>query len=303
MNTDMLHSLQRIEQLATASKLARLVEMPLRYAYAIGFRVLRYRFTKKGVSKRVMTFFGVPMTVVLPASTDIYLTGGKSHNSEIRLARFLIRQLKAGGAFTDIGAHFGYFSLLAARLVGSQGQVIAFEASTTTYAVLSDNVASMPTVQAYHNAVSNKQEKISFYEFPVLYNEYNSLDIEQFTTENWFQEFKPTKIDVCAVTLDDFFTSTARMPDVIKIDVEGAELKVIQGATELLRRTKPVVVLEYLAPKRHNEGHQHAVALLRELGYQAKYIASDGSLVSCPDLNAHLYVQRIDSDNFVFVKE
>ncbi|MBO3270564.1 FkbM family methyltransferase [Hymenobacter defluvii] len=303
MNTDMLYSLQRVERLAAASKLVRMVQMPVRYVYAIGFRILRYRFGKRGVAKRTMTFFGVPMTVILPASTDIYLTGGKSHNSEIRLAKLLIRQLQAGAVFIDVGAHFGYFALLAARLVGAQGRVVAFEASETTHAVLSANVAAMPVVQAHHLAVSNQQEMISFYEFPVLYNEYNSLDVAQFIKEKWFQESKPKRIDVPAVTLDNFFASSTLVPDIIKIDVEGAELKVIQGATELLRRTKPIVVLEYLSPERHNQDHQQAVTLLRELGYQAKSIATDGALVSCSDLNAYLYAQHVDSDNFAFVKE
>ena len=58
MNTDLLHQLKRVEQLATASKLLRLLQAPGRYLYAIGFRLLRYRATKKGVMKQTNTFFG-----------------------------------------------------------------------------------------------------------------------------------------------------------------------------------------------------------------------------------------------------
>ncbi|WP_133273455.1 FkbM family methyltransferase [Hymenobacter radiodurans] len=302
MNTDLLHQLERVEQLATASKLLRLLRAPGRYLYAIGFRLLRYRATKKGVMKQADTFFGTPMTVVLPAGTDIYLTGGKSHDSEIRLARFLIQRLQPNDVFADVGAHFGYFSLLAARLVGPKGQVVAFEASATTHAVLAQNVAASAVVQAHHCAVSDQQETISFYEFPILYNEFNSLDVTQFENEQWFKEFKPTKITVPAVTLDAFFTSSGQVPAVLKIDVEGAELKVIRGAAKLLERAAPAVVLEYLEPKRHNTGHQQAAALLRELGYQSHRIGADGQLIVCPDLDAYLQAEQIDSDNFVFVK-
>ncbi|MGY2132995.1 FkbM family methyltransferase [Hymenobacter sp. HD11105] len=302
MNTDLLHQLERVERLAQAPKLMRLLRAPARYLYAVGFRLLRYQATKKGIIKQADTFFGTPMTVVLPAGTDIYLTGGKSHDSEIRLARFLIQRLRPGSVFADVGAHFGYFSLLAARLVGPTGQVVAFEASATTHSVLAQNVANTAVVQANHCAVSDQQETISFYEFPILYNEFNSLDVTQFEGEEWFAEFKPTKISVPAVTLDDFFARAGRLPEVLKIDVEGAELKVIRGAAQLLTRASVAVVLEYLEPKRHNVGHQQAATLLRELGYQSHRIGREGQLVPCPDLDAYLQAEQIDSDNFVFVK-
>jgi FkbM family methyltransferase len=303
MTADLLLQLQRVERLATAPKLMRLLRMPGRYLYAIGFRLLRYRVTKRGVAQQAQTFFGTPMTVVLPAGTDIYLTGGKTHDSEVRLARFLIQHLPPGGVFADVGAHFGYFSLLAARLVGAQGQVVSFEASATTHAVLATNVAAVPVIQAHHRAVSNRQELVSFYEFPVLYNEFNSLDVKQFAEEKWYGEFKPTKIEVLAVTLSEFFTAAARLPDIIKIDVEGAEYKVIQGASALLSRSAPAVVLEYLEPKRHNTEHQQAAALLRSLGYHTHRIGSEGELIACPDLDAYLQAEQIDSDNFVFMKK
>ena len=302
LTSDLLQQLRRVERLAALPKIGRLLRLRGRYLYALGFRLLRYRRTKKGVARQAMTFFNTPMTIVLPASTDIYLTGGKSHDSEIRLARFLIQHLAPGAVFADVGAHFGYFSLLAAQLVGAAGQVVAFEASAATYAVLAANVAAVPTVAAHHCAVSDTQERLSFYEFPVHYNEFNSLDIKQFAEEKWFKNEHPTKIEVPATTLDSFFTPAARPPAIIKIDVEGAEFKVIRGGTGLLRRAAPAVVLEYLEPKRHNTGHQQAAALLAELGYQAHRISPAGLPIACPDVDAYLLAQGIDSDNFVFMK-
>lgn len=75
------------------------------------------------------------MNIALPASTDIYLTGGKSHDSEIRLAKFLIKNLNQGDNFVDIGAHYGYFTLLGAHLVGKGGRVF-FEPGKSTYSLL-----------------------------------------------------------------------------------------------------------------------------------------------------------------------
>ncbi|AMR26798.1 hypothetical protein A0257_06520 [Hymenobacter psoromatis] len=302
VNAELLRSLRRVEQLAALPKLGRLLRRPGPYIYAIGFRLLRYSRTKRGVARQTRTFFDAPMTVVLPAGTDIYLTGGKSHDSEIRLARFLIQHLAPGDVFADVGAHFGYFSLLAARLVGEAGQVLAFEASRATYAVLAANVAAVPAVRARHCAVSDAPGQLAFYEFPVHYNEYNSLSIEQFAQEKWFQNEPATRIEVPAITLDSCFAAPAPPPDIIKIDVEGAEFQVVSGATELLRRAAPVVVLEYLEPKRHNAAHRQAAALLAALNYQPHRISAEGRLIACPDLDAYLQASGIDSDNFVFVK-
>lgn len=298
----LLTQLDKVEALAAASKWHRLWHAPAKYLYAIGFRRLVYARRKKGIVKQVDTFFGVPMQVVLPAGTDIYLTGGKSHSSEIRLARFLIHTLQPGDDFLDVGGHFGYFSLLASRLVGPTGRVVAYEASRSTYAVLAENVKNQPAIRAINQAVSDRQESISFYEFPVLYNEFNSMDVTQFAGEKWFQEFKPTRIDVPAVRIDDVLRENGLAPRIIKIDVEGAELKVIGGAAESLRRLSPYVVMEYLEPKRHNAEHRKAVTLLRELGYQPHTLQPDGSLQPCANLDAYLLQHGHDSDNFVFVK-
>ncbi|TGD82445.1 FkbM family methyltransferase [Hymenobacter wooponensis] len=299
----LLKQLDEVEALANATKWRRLLHAPGKYLYAIGFRQLVYARTKKGLVKEVSTFFGMPMQVVLPAGTDIYLTGGKSHSSEIRLARFLINTLQPGETFLDVGGHFGYFALLASRLVGPTGQVLAYEASRSTYAVLAENVKGQANIRAINQAVSDKEETISFYEFPVLYNEFNSMDVAQFADEKWFADFKPTRIDIPATRIDDILATTNSQPAVIKIDVEGAELKVIGGAAESLRRLSPYVVMEYLEPKRHNTEHQKAVELLRELGYAAHSLDVLGHPVPCEDLNAFLIEHNYDSDNFVFIKK
>jgi len=302
LTTDFLLELTRVERLANGSRLGRLLGAPGRYLFAIGLRRLRPAARQAGVARRARTFFGTEMTVLLPAGTDIYLTGGKTHDSEIRLARYLIRHLRPGAVLADVGAHFGYFSLLAARLVGPAGQVVAFEASAATFAVLAANVAAAPAVLARHAAVADHEQPVTFYEFPALYNEYNALDVGQFAQQEWFASHQPVPIQVPALRLDAVFGPAARPPDIIKIDVEGAELHVLRGATALLTRAAPAVVLEYLAPARHNEGHQQAAAALAVLGYQPHRITADGQLTPCPDVDDYLRGQGLDSDNFVFVK-
>lgn len=108
MNELLIKQLSEVEKIASSSKIRRLLDNPYKYLYAILFRQLAYSRKKREVIKTTTLFYGKKMKVALPASTDIYLTGGKSHDSEIRLARFLIQNLSGEEHFLDIGAHYGY---------------------------------------------------------------------------------------------------------------------------------------------------------------------------------------------------
>ena len=299
---DLVRKLAEIERLAQGSRWTRLWHMPARYLFALGFRELVYARNHRARPAQVTTFFGLPMRVLLPAGTDLYLLGAKSHESEMRLARVMMRYLKPKDTFVDIGGHFGYFSLLASQLVGKEGRVIAFEASRNTYAVLAENVQPQANVQAFNEALSDQPETISFFEFPVLYNEFNSMNVDQFRQEKWFAEYPPVKTEVAATTLDAAMMRLQAVPTFIKIDVEGAELKVIRGAATTLARHKPMLVMEYLAPNRENTAHQQAAALLQQWGYVSHAPTAEGQLEVCADLDGYLAKRGEDSANFVFVK-
>ena len=299
---DLFEKLAMAERLAQGSRWQRLLNAPGKYLFAMGFREFFYARSHRARPAQVTTFFGLPMRVMLPAGTDLYLLGAKSHDSEVRLARLLLRHLKPGDTFVDVGGHFGYFTLLASRLVGPAGRVVAFEASRNTYAVLAENVRNQPNITAHHLALSDQHETISFFEFPVMYNEFNSMDVDQFRNEKWFAKFPPQRIDVPATRLDDVVQCENLQPTVIKIDVEGSELKVICGAADTLRRYRPLVVMEYLAPDRHNTAHREATALLRQLGYASFAPASDGQMEPCDDLDTYLARHGLESANFAFRK-
>jgi FkbM family methyltransferase len=301
MDNILMQKLDTVEKLAQSGKLSRLLHQPLRYLYAQTFLKAIYPNTRKGVFRKGMTFFGQPMQLLLPAATDIYLTGGKTHDSEIRLARFMIRQLHAGDTYVDIGAHFGYFTLLASTLVGKNGKVFAFEAARNTFSILKKNIAGADKVQAMHNAMSDKQEMISFYEFPVLYSEFNSMNIEQFENEGWIKKYKPEKTEVRAVTLDSFTGVSKIVPSLIKIDVEGAEDKVIEGGREFFRVQSSVVVMEFLSESRLYGPHLKAMELLNGWGYRTFAIDKKGELQPV-DVLKYFHQQGIESDNIVFKK-
>ena len=299
---DLLHALERSAKLASTSKVKRMLAHPGKYLEALLHRKLFYANTHKARAATAQTFYGAKLNILLPAATDIYLTGAKSHPTELRLAKFLIKNLKEGDVFIDIGAHYGYFSLLAESLVGGKGWVYSIEASKGTFILLQQNVWQSERVKPFHLAISDEPGTISFYEFPVFYSEYNSTDIEQFKDKHWFKKNVPGKIAVKATSLDAFIAENNITPAMIKIDVEGAEVKVIRGGLHYFRENNPLVIMEYLQPSRQNHQHRQAAQLMYDSGFESFTISDDGSLQKCSDIDGWLREQHLDSDNIVFKK-
>ncbi len=293
--------LQKLEQLAGAGKLSRLLHNPARYLYAMMLSKCIYPVTHKGVLKNAPLFFGGEMQVLLPAATDIYLTGGKTHSSEIRLAKFMINQLEQGDCFLDIGAHFGYFTLLAASLVGGAGKVYAIEPARETYALLQQNTSVWNNIKLFHKAVSDKTEMVSFYEFPVLYSEYNTLDVEKFLKEDWIKKYNPQKTEIQATTIDNFVDENELNPAMIKIDVEGAEVQAIKGGAHTWQGQSPVLVMEYL-DEGNESSYTQAAAVMYGYGYKSYMITDEGKLAEISDILSYMRQYDMTSENIVFKK-
>lgn len=73
----------------------------------------------------------------------------------------------------------------------------------------------------------------------MLYSEYNTSEVTPFEQEAWFTKFKPEKVEIEAITLDKLILDNNLNPAIIKIDVEGAEDKVIAGAENTLHQHSP----------------------------------------------------------------
>lgn len=298
----LLRKLNKVEEFATTSKTGRLLANPFRYLSSLFFREFIYSRKKQERIREVTLFWGQKMQIALPASTDIYLAGGKTHDSEIRLTRFLIENLDPGDSFLDIGAHYGFFTLLASALTGPSGSIISFEPAAKSYELLLVNTRNAGNIRIQRKAVSDTPEPITFYQFPNLFSEYNSIDIAQFENEEWFADFKPEKTTVEATTIDAVTANGNFVPKIIKIDVEGGEYHVLKGGATLLSQHKPVIAMEHLEAGRHNEKHQEAVNLLRGLGYKSYIITASGNLEEISDINAYLTGNKMESDNIIFRK-
>ncbi|MFZ1497465.1 MAG: hypothetical protein WAS72_10430, partial [Saprospiraceae bacterium] len=71
-NKEIFDKINDVEKTASGSKLSRLLQKPIKYSFAILFREVYYKIFKQPVTKKVYTFFGTKMYVLLPSGTDIY---------------------------------------------------------------------------------------------------------------------------------------------------------------------------------------------------------------------------------------
>jgi FkbM family methyltransferase len=303
MNPNLISGLQQVKNIAAYSILKRFLHHPIKYINAVLHRIIVYPFTKTERLTSTALFYGKQMTIALPAATDIYLTGGKSHDSEIRLALFLIKNLKPKDSFLDIGAHFGYFTLLASELVGPNGKIFSFEPTNKSYKILATNSSNVALIKCFNEAVANEAGEIVFYEFDNLQSEYNSTDKTQFDQAEWYKKSPPKKVIVNATTINAITAKENFNPQIIKIDVEGAEDKVIAGGLKYFKENSPMIVMEFLEAKRGNSSHVAASNTLINAGYTANGISLTGELISIKNINLYLKETNQDSDNIIFVKK
>ncbi len=161
----------------------------------------------------------------------------------------LVEHLRAGMTVYDIGANIGFFSLLAARLVGPSGHVFAFEPEPALVPRLRENIArnGCRHIEVVEAAVSRHTARVPFARA-------SAERTADYGLGRVSEEHSPATITVAAVALDDFVREHS-LPDLVKCDVEGAEVDVFCGATQLLRARKTIFLCELHS--RANEAALH----------------------------------------------
>ena len=163
---------------------------------------------------------------------------------EPKTSALLSRLLQPGMVFADIGANAGYFSFLAAHAIGSEGKVLAFEPSPVIRSVFEESLKRnhlASRVDLYSYALSDRDHATCKLYIPV-----NPSDSGISSISPWQGHFeagmmhKDSTIDVQIRTFDSIAAEIglARL-DVVKMDVEGAELSVLQGMHNVIGRLRP----------------------------------------------------------------
>jgi len=244
---------------------------------------IRYRF--KRAWSRVLP--SVPLLVWLPYGgwwvagddemDDAVFTG----NFEDSERRFIQGFLKPGMTVLDIGAHHGFYTMLAAKMVGRTGRVMGFEPSPRERERLLVHLRLnrlLDRVSIFLVALGRETAESTLYVVAGRDTGCNSLRPPAVT--------EPTQtIQVPVTSLDTFLAqqNVARV-DFIKMDVEGAELGVLEGAEDLLGRCPRPVILAELADSRTLPWGYSASAiydLLAAKDYRWFAITQDGKLRAC----------------------
>ena len=151
--------------------------------------------------------------------------------------------LRPGMVVIDVGAHVGYYSLLAASQVGPTGKIYAFEPAPTNYDLLLKNIE----LNGYHNVVAKRKAVSNQVGLSTLY--LTALDNGRHST--YRHDLPETGIEVVETTTIDALLEAANWPkvDLVKVDVEGAEKDVLDGMVKLLTKRDPLKLIVEFNPR------------------------------------------------------
>ncbi|RJQ37764.1 FkbM family methyltransferase [Candidatus Microgenomates bacterium] len=230
----------------------------------IGFFINGFVFGKKDKIILFETKEGIK--VKLPLSDAFTL--GLAHLGTIgEDETFLIKKiLKKGDTVMDVGAYIdGWYSLMASKLIGSKGKVYTFEPHPDHYNLLEDNVKlnNFTNIEVIKLGVSDKAGIFGF----------TSAGIgSSLVGKSLKKNLKKKIIKIKTTTIDKFIQEKKiKNISLIKIDVEGAEMKVLKGAKQLLQqKNSPDLILEVVDGFLKNAGSSKSELLsyLNKIGYK-----------------------------------
>lgn len=219
-----------------------------------------------------MTLVGKLFKIIIPDEMIVPILMGRlkgkkwvisSSNIECALGTYeykkhilFAKEISISDVVYDIGAHAGFYTLLASEIVGFKGSVVAFEPLPQNFFYLKKHVEINQTSNVIINnvAVTNF---IGVSSFRLVGNTYTGrLD------DNG-------EIEVETISLNDFVLKNPDLiPDCIKIDVEGSEYDVLKGASHIISNNKPKIFLAT-----HNEFiHKKCVDFLKSYNYNLESI-------------------------------
>ncbi len=185
------------------------------------------------------------------------------------------RVLRPGDTFVDLGVNVGYFSLMAATLVGREGRVIGFEArpDNVTLANLSARENGFENVTISNLAVAEKKKTLK-----MSAPEHTSLSV---VVDSSRQDCQAGFVEIQAVAVDEVLGGLADI-DVVKMDIDGGELQAVQGMRATLRRCQPILFFEFSPFTLQEYGQSKPEELITEiqsLGYQIFALTEHSALI------------------------
>jgi FkbM family methyltransferase len=222
--------------------------------------------------------------------------------------------VKEGEVVVDLGANIGYFTLLAAKLVGKNGKVFSLEPEPRNYGYLKKNIEinDYKNVVAVQKAVSDKNGKTRLYicDYDTGHHTINKFEgVRAYARGRLVKE---KSIEIETVTLDEFFKGKEELIDVIKMDVEGAEALVLAGMDNILKKNKKLqMFIEFfplLIKKMGSSPSEFLKKLIEDYRFSISVIPDDydakkGEMVSAASVDEVMGFCREEEDHInLFLK-
>lgn len=234
---------------------------------------------RKGLSVGIIQKTKFDRDLIIEAHLDdwiqkqVYFFG--RYEIEKNQTRFWTKFLNPGMVVFDVGANIGYYSLMAAKRVGKSGLVYSFEPVTETFRKLTINIQlnQFENIKVIKSALSDISGSFEIF----------TADEENTGTSSFSQHvhFSGVRETVTTITGDEFInTEKPERLDLVKIDVEGAEMKVLAGMMNTLKKFKPVLLVEINKALLENSGTSPSEIYqsLRGIGYEPYEINKHGDL-------------------------
>ena len=179
---------------------------------------------------------------------------------EPEVTEYLLQNLKPGMTFLDVGAGIGWFTLIGAHKVKSEGQVLAYEPMPSRFEVLRENIKlnGFKNVQCFSLALSDREGRL-------------------YMGGRWHMRLISRKTDIPTktISLDSHFkTLDLENVDVVKIDVEGGELAVLYGMEQTIKNNLDIrIVCEVHKPMMLGSGNKKRLfSFMSKLGLETREI-------------------------------
>ncbi|MFZ1972420.1 MAG: FkbM family methyltransferase [Candidatus Acidiferrales bacterium] len=190
--------------------------------------------------------------------------------------RFLWKNLTPGMVFLDVGAHHGVYSIVAAKKLGAEGIVVAFEPSSREYDRLRFHVRlnRLSPVRTEPLALGSAASTRPFFQV-------TSGDTTRGGLHPPVSADQVSEISVETVRLDDYVSQfPLKRVDFVKLDVEGGEREVLEGASLVLTRFRPIFICEVLDSTTRAWGYnaREIILMLQRFGFVWFEIRLDGTV-------------------------
>jgi len=186
---------------------------------------------------------------------------------EPEISRFFLANVKPHADVLDIGANIGFYTVAGAKVL-TTGRVLAAEPTGAAFKRLSENVLRngvADKVILFNGMIGSSRGQGQIHFIPGM-EEYSSMRPPQHS------EVRSREADVANVPMeriDDLVENHSLRPALIKVDVEGAEFSVFQGAQQTISRYRPVVISEIWRGPTQADGHSGAelISMFENLSY------------------------------------